>query len=180
MDKRTSLSSRKKLYFCGLSIIVLGIVDFIKSVANVIFNMYTGYFDTLISKFSPEYSDIAKGTFIFLYIFAFFIIFISILPAIQGIRISKNPCEKKGYIKAAKVLFVVYILLSLSSFKTLFSVSYRYLAESILNVVVLISQCVAYYMFIKSAKEVRNEFLSQNQNSKSSKKSSQSKYKKSK
>ncbi len=162
MDKRTNLSSRKKLHFCGLSIVVLGIVDFIKCVANVIFNSYTGHFDTLFSKFSPEQLDIAKGMFIFLYIFSFFIIFISILPAIQGIRISKNPCEKKGYIKAAKVLFVFYILISLSNFKTLFSGSYRYLAECLLNVFISISQCIVYYMFIKSAKEVRNEYLSQN------------------
>ena len=152
------MENRKKLHDYSLLLIFLSVLDLFTYFASLIASVINGTVSDALSTVEP---DILGAVEVGLIIVACLMAVLTLSDAfigIKGLKVARNPVADKGYITAAKVLFVLSIL----AFALHVSAYFEGSADVVQNTLTVVNtglDVVVFAILIKVANAVRAEAL---------------------
>lgn len=150
--------NRKNLHDYGLALIFLGVLNLFTFVTTIIAGFIDGTISDSLASVDPEIFVAVKVMLCIFTAIMGLIVFADVLIGIKALRVSASPTADKWYINLAKVFFVlsavsvVFAILSffdsgVSTFHAILNLANASLGASI------------YFLFVKTAQAVRNDFI---------------------
>lgn len=157
------MENRKKLHDYSICLIVLAIANLFTFFTTIVSSWIDGTIErSIVEKADPSLYTPVLICVIIVFVLMAAIVASDILIGIKGLKVSKNPDAKKGYITVSKVFFVLTLIAVASSLTTLFDPTYGSVTDKIVSLCNLVLDAVIYFLFIKTANAVRNDVLNGN------------------
>ena len=154
------MENRKKLHDYSICLIVLAIANLFTFFTTIVSSWIDGTIErTIAEKAEPALHTAVWICVIIIFVLMAAIVASDILIGIKGLKVSKNPDAKKGYITVSKVFFVLTVIGVVSSLTTLFDPTYGSATDKIVSLCNVTLDAIIYFLFIKTATAIRKDVL---------------------
>lgn len=152
------MENRKNLHDYGLLLIFLGVLNLFMFIETIVAAIVSGELGAVLATVEPDISLAVNITLGVMGGLMALLVFADALIGLKALKVSKNPSAAKGYITVAKIFFVLSLIATVSAAVTLIKGNAD-MIKSILNLANTVLSVAVYFIFIKSATAVRNDFI---------------------